>query len=462
LIFDNNNIDTVAAIVKSSDFYFKANETVYRSIMKMYEQKHPIDLTTLTEDMHCGNELENIGGPAYLAELMTLFISPDSLEYTARKIREYSLRRKLLNTAHFLTDKCGDKTEETMDILNYAEHEIMAISSRLYTKGPIPLHEQIPGTMSLVEGIYKKQLKTLGVPSGYHRLDEVTSGFQGGDLVIIAGRPSHGKTSLALCIARNAAMESKLPMAIFSIEMSNRELSIRFLATEAKVDIQNLKNGHLSEKEWQSIADNAGKLYPANCAEIIIDDTSSMSLIEIRSKARKLKTEKNIAMLIIDYLQLMDTEGIDAGNRNLDLGVITRGLKILAKELNIPVVVLSQLSRKIEERAAESRRPQLSDLRESGSIEQDADVVIFVNRPEVYISKDSVKFEEVKGRADIYIAKQRNGPTDEIRLTFIKEYAKFENFTTKKHQEPEYRKESATETQRTEEKKVTAKNEEIF
>jgi replicative DNA helicase len=278
-----------------------------------------------------------------------------------------------------------------------------------------------------VESIHEKHASVIGVPSGYRALDEITGGFQKSELIIIAGRPSHGKTALALSIARNAAVTYQFPIGIFSIEMSNRELALRFLCAEAKVDIAELKTGRLGQAGFDKIATNLDKLTRASTV-IIVDDSSPLGMLELRAKARRMKAEHDVAMIIVDYLQLME----DTGNRNIDrylqIGYITRGLKQLAKELEIPVVALSQLSRKIEDRGGKEKRPMLSDLRESGSIEQDADVVIFINRPEVYMSKDDPKFVDYEGLSEIIVGKQRNGPTGEIKLTFIKSYARFEEY----------------------------------
>jgi len=283
--------------------------------------------------------------------------------------------------------------------------------------------------MEYVEIIHERHqsgASVFGVPSGYADLDELTGGFQKSELIIIAGRPSHGKSALALNFARNAAIEHNKNIGIFSIEMSNRELALRFICLEARVDISKLKTGNLPESEWSKIAKQTPKLM-GNNMNIIIDDSSPLSLLELRAKSRRMKALHGIDMVIVDYLQLMESPSARGLDRHLEIALITRGLKQLSKELDIPVVALSQLSRKVEDRAGKEKRPQLSDLRESGSIEQDADVVIFINRPEIYMSKDDPKFQDIHGLAEVIVGKQRNGPIGDAKLTFIHNYAKFEN-----------------------------------
>ncbi len=286
--------------------------------------------------------------------------------------------------------------------------------------------------MDYVEIIHERHEKganVFGVPSGYDQLDDLTGGFQKSELIILAGRPSMGKTALALNFARNAAVDHGRNIGIFSIEMSNRELALRFICLESKVDISNLKTGRIKDEDWEKIMRTTPKLMsPSSKVNIFIDDSSPLSMLELRAKARRMKAIHNIDMVIVDYLQLMDvTSSRRIENRYIEIGLITRGLKQLSKELDIPVLALSQLSRKVEERAGKEKRPQLSDLRESGSIEQDADVVIFINRPELYMSKDDVKYNDFYGLAEVIIGKQRNGPIGEAKLTFRHNYAKFEN-----------------------------------
>jgi replicative DNA helicase len=428
MIIDNSLIDTVTSYnISKSYFYKAANAEIFQSIIDLHDRREPVDLTTLTEEMKLKGMLDAIGGPYYLAELTTSFTSAESVGYSSQRIVEYWLKRDLINITSSIRDKCFDPTSNTEDLLNTAQREILDITNALQRKKYTLLKDEVNSTMVYVESIHEKHASVIGVPSGYKELDAITGGFQKSELIIIAGRPSHGKTALALSVARNAAVENHFPIGIFSIEMSNRELALRFLCAEAKVDIANLKTGRLPQKDWDKIAENFDKL-TRDTTKILIDDSSPLGMLELRAKARRMKAEHDVAMIIVDYLQLME----DTGNRNIDrylqIGYITRGLKQLAKELEIPVVALSQLSRKVEDRGGREKRPMLSDLRESGSIEQDADVVIFINRPEVYMSKDDPKFTDYEGLAEIIVGKQRNGPTGEIKLTFIKSYARFEEY----------------------------------
>jgi replicative DNA helicase len=326
----------------------------------------------------------------------------------------------------------------TESLLDKAQQEILEVTNYLQKKNYSHIKDEVRDTMEYVETIHERHEKgvsVFGVPSGYDELDALTGGFQKSELIIIAGRPSHGKTALALNFARNAAVEHGKNIGIFSIEMSNRELALRFICLESKVDISKLKTGRLPESDWAKIAKQTPRLMSSKI-NIIIDDSSPLSLLELRSKARRMKALQNIDMIMVDYLQLMEVSNKGNLDRHLEIAYITRGLKQLSKELDIPVVALSQLSRKVEERAGKEKRPQLSDLRESGAIEQDADVVIFINRPEVYISKDDPKFHEVQGLAEIIVGKQRNGPIGEAKLTFIHNYAAFANRA--KDSEPSY------------------------
>ncbi len=436
LIIDNSLIDSVLSYnITPSYFYKAANSAIYKSIIDLHERREPVDLITLTEELKLRGELDAVGGPYYLAELTTSFTSSETVSYSSQKIVEYWLKRDLINVTSSIRDKCFDPTANTEELLNTAQREILDITNALQRKKYSLLKDEINTTMEYVESIHEKHESVIGVPSGYRELDALTGGFQKSELIIVAGRPSHGKTAFALSTARNAAVEHGQPVGIFSIEMSNRELALRFLCAEAKVDIAKLKTGRLPEKDWHRIAENFHKL-TRDTTKILIDDSSPLGLLELRAKARRMKAEFDVSMIIIDYLQLMEVSGTRSMDRYLEIGYITRGLKQLSKELDIPVVALSQLSRKVEDRAGKEKRPQLSDLRESGSIEQDADVVIFINRPEVYMSKDDPKFSDISGLAEIIVGKQRNGPIGEIKLAFVHNYARFEEL--EKRVEPVY------------------------
>ena len=436
LIIDNNLIDTVLSYNITPGYFYKAaNALIFKAVADLHDRREPVDLITLTEELKVRGDLDAVGGPYYLTELTTSFTSSETVNYSSQKIVEYWLKRDLINVTSSIRDKCFDPTTNTEELLNTAQREILDITNALTRKKYSLLREEINATMEYVEGIHEKHESVIGVPSGYRELDALTGGFQKSELIIIAGRPSHGKTAFALSAARNAAVEHEKPIGIFSIEMSNRELALRFLCAEAKVDIAKLKTGRLPDKDFLKIAENFHKL-TRDTTKILIDDSSPLGLLELRAKARRMKAEHNISMIIVDYLQLMEVIGTRTMDRYLEIGYITRGLKQLAKELDIPVVALSQLSRKVEDRGGREKRPLLSDLRESGSIEQDADVVIFINRPEVYMSKDDPKFNDYFGLAEIIVGKQRNGPIGEIKLAFVHNYARFEEL--EKRVEPIY------------------------
>lgn len=438
MIIDNALVDAVTPILAPKHFYVNANSLIFRAIIDLRDRNEPIDLITLTEELKTRGELEAIGGPYYLAELSSAFSSQESIIFSANKILENWIKRDMILLTYSINEQCYDPTVNTEVLLDKAQQEILEVTNYLQKKDYAHIKDEVRTTMEYVETIHERHSKgatVFGVPSGYAELDALTGGFQKSELIIIAGRPSHGKTALALNFARNAAVEHGKSIGIFSIEMSNRELALRFICLESRVDISKLKTGRLPEADWSKIAKTTPKLMGKQ-VNIIIDDSSPLSLLELRSKARRMKALHNIDMIMVDYLQLMEVSNRGNLDRHLEIAYITRGLKQLSKELDIPVVALSQLSRKVEDRAGKEKRPQLSDLRESGAIEQDADVVIFINRPEVYISRDDPKFHEVEGLAEVIVGKQRNGPIGEVKLTFIHNYAMFANRA--KDMEPTY------------------------
>ncbi|MCX7877741.1 MAG: replicative DNA helicase [Ignavibacteria bacterium] len=428
IIMNNSLIDNVAEILKPEHFYLESSKIIYSSIIDLWQKKSPVDLLTLTENLRVRNELESAGGVAYLAELTHYYGTMESVVKWCEDILNYWIRRELIRLTYSVTEKSYEVGDDIRDILDETERNILDITGYLQRKNYVNLKDMINDTMSYVEDLHERNLKgttLFGVPSGYKELDKLTGGFQNSELIVIAGRPSHGKTALALNFARNAAVDHKKNIGIFSIEMSLQEIAMRFICLESRVDLAKLKTGSLPESDWQKISKNTPKLVSKNL-NILVDDSSPLDILELRSKARRMKYQHNVDMIIIDYLQLMDVKqrGME---RHLEIAQITRGLKQLAKELNIPVIALSQLSRKVEDRAGKEKRPQLSDLRESGAIEQDADVVIFINRPEVYMSKDDPKYSDYHGLAEVIVGKQRNGPIGMAKLTFIHSYTKFEN-----------------------------------
>lgn len=439
IIMNNSLIDNVVESLKAEHFYLESSRRIYKSILELWDKKSPVDLLTLTEALRVRNELESVGGPAYLAELTHHYGTTESVINWSEEILNYWIRREMIRMTYTMAEKSYEYTEDTRTILDETERNILDIAGYLQRKNYVNLKDLINNTMLHVEDLHERKSRgatLFGVPSGYRELDKLTGGFQKSELIVIAGRPSHGKTALALNFARNAAIDYKKNIGIFSIEMSLQEIAMRFICLESRVDLGKLKTGSLPDSDWQKISKNVPKLVNKEL-NILVDDSSPLDLLELRSKARRMKYQNDIDMIIIDYLQLMDVKqrGLE---RHLEIAQITRGLKQLAKELDIPVMALSQLSRKVEERAGKEKRPQLSDLRESGAIEQDADVVIFINRPEVYMSKDDPKYTDYHGLAEIIVGKQRNGPIGMAKLTFIHSYTRFEN----RAPEPEYHTES--------------------
>ncbi len=431
LLMNRNMVDVATGLISSNNFYVDSHQRIFKCISSLSERNEPIDLLTVTEELKFSGELDSIGGPSKLAEIAgnVEYMSEPTMEFAANLLIEYWIKRYMIQLSFFLREVSFNSVSSTTVVLDTAQKEILKVSDYLHKKKYSIIKDEVKTTMEYVEILHERHQKgasIFGVPSGYQELDALTGGFQKSELIIIAGRPSHGKTALALNFARNAAVDHGKKIGVFSIEMSNRELALRFICLESKVDISKLKTGTLPESEWSKIAKKAPTLM-SDKVKIFIDDSTPLSLLELRSKARRLKMTQDIDMIMIDYLQLMEVSNKGNMDRHLEIAYITRGLKQLSKELDIPVVALSQLSRKIEDRAGKEKRPQLSDLRESGAIEQDADVVIFINRPEIYISKDDPKFHDVQGLAEIIVGKQRNGPIGEAKLTFIHNYAAFAN-----------------------------------
>jgi replicative DNA helicase len=394
-------------------------------MMSLFERSEPVDLITLTEELRRRGDLEKIGGEYYLTELTTKVSSAANIEYHAHIVLERALMRQLIHSSSEVINRAYSETEDALGLLDEAEQKIFDISEQRMKKSFVTMDNAIHKTMELLESIHGKHDGVTGVPSGFGQLDEKTGGFQNSDLVIVAGRPSQGKTAFALSVARNAALHHTKPtsVGIFSLEMSTQQLVMRLMCAEARVDAHKVRTGRLPEDEWKKLSMSVGGLYKA---KMFIDDTPGLALLELRAKARRLKVEHDIGLIIVDYLQLMQGPR-NAQSREQEISAISRSLKSLAKELNIPVIALSQLNRSVESR--NDKRPALSDLRESGAIEQDADVVIFVHRPEMFgfTEQDG---EATEGLAEIIIGKQRNGPTDTVKLQFIKQYARFENRET--------------------------------
>ena len=432
ILIDNEAIHQVLEIIEVEDFYKESHRKIFLVFLELYEQNQPIDLVTVCESLQKKEQLEEVGGATFLASLVEVIPTASNIAYYAKIVKEKSILRKLINRATYIINQCVAPTDENIEeILDKAEQSIFEISEQRIQTSYHPLKELIKSTFQTIQSITQKDTSIpgiTGIPTGFIDFDHLTSGFQPSDLIIIAGRPSMGKTAFALNIATNAASKHKIPVGIFSLEMSKEQLTTRMLCAEAKVDSKKLRSGFLAEHDWQLLIEAASVLSEA---PIFVDDTPAISVLELRAKARRLKSEHNINLIIIDYLQLM--KGKDGNERReQEISEISRSLKALAKELNIPVVALSQLNRKVEDR--ENKRPRLADLRESGAIEQDADLIAFLYRDEVYNQRED---NPNRGIAEIIIGKHRNGPVGKVKLAFLEKFTSFENLQENYEEEGE-------------------------
>ena len=424
ILIDNNTLLEVLEILSADDFYKPAHQKVFAAITTLFSKNEPIDLVTLTNQLKVDNQLEAIGGASYLATLIeTVPIAVNARHY-AKIIHDKASLRRLIEKANQITRKCFEEQGDVGSVIDYAESAIFSISEDKIRPSYYELKDVIEKNIDVIEERQGNRALITGVPTGFARLDNLTSGFQNSDLIILAGRPSMGKTALALNIARNAAVDANIPIAVFSLEMSKEQLSMRMLCAEANVDSARLRSGFFSKKDWMNLTDAAGILSEA---PIYIDDSPDLTAMEIRAKSRRLKMDKQIGLVIIDYLQLLKSRS-SAERRDLEISEMSRSLKALAKELDLPVLALSQLNRKLEERS--DKRPQLSDLRESGALEQDADVVAFIYRDEVYNRDEN---NPKKGVAEVLLRKQRNGPTGDVELQFEDAYTRFRNLQDEKY-----------------------------
>ncbi len=421
MMIEKEAVPKALELLKPESFYLTSHRLIYEAMLSLFESSEPIDTVTLYEELKKREQIDEVGGAVYLSQLSQNISSAANIEYHAKIILEKQILRGLITSSHEIAKAAYEGTNDAFDILDQAERKIFEITESHLTQSYIGMDKAVRDALEYIEAIHSQSQQKFSVPSGYYELDELLGGFQKSDLIIIAARPSMGKTALALSIARNAAVDHNIPIGIFSLEMSTLQLIIRLLCAEGRLNAHLVRTGKLPHEEGLKLSKNAHRLIEA---PIYVDDSPAQTVLEIRAKARRLKVEKNIGMIIIDYLQLMQGQ-VRSESREREISYISRSLKSLAKELNIPVVALSQLNRAVETRT--DKRPQLSDLRESGSIEQDADVVMFLNRPEYYGIEKDENGESLEGVAEIIISKQRNGPTGIVKLAFIKEYARFEN-----------------------------------
>ena len=420
MMIDEDAANKAISILGSSHYFYKdSHRKIFDAMLELMNNSNPIDTVSVSDELKKVKSLKSVGGIYYLTGLVDKVPTSARVETYAEIVKEKGMLRDLITTSHEISKKALDAGDSVGSILDDAEQSIFNLTEQKDSKIYQHIEPILSSTVKRIEEIAANPGSTIGVPSGIIDLDKLTAGFQKGDLIIIAGRPSMGKTALALTVARNAAIESKSPTAIFSLEMSSDQLGQRLLTSEARVDNSHVRRGSLPSGKWKNINIASGKLAQA---PLYIDDTPALSILDLRSRARRLKRERNIELIIVDYLQLMQGPK-NSENRQNEISQITQSLKALAKELNIPVIALSQLSRAVEQRT--KKEPLLSDLRESGAIEQDADVVVFLYRPSVYEKED----QDLKGLAYLIVAKQRNGPTGRVTATFIDTYARFDNYT---------------------------------
>jgi len=417
VLVDNAALNSAAEILTRDDFYREAHRRIFDAMAALAERSQPIDTLTLADELVRAQALEAVGGAAYLASLVDGLPRITNVEQWSRIIKEKAVLRNLIHASNRIAQSCYEGEDEAAAILDRAEKAIFEIAERRLRQGFVGLREIVKESFRTIDQLSQSRELVTGLPTGFVDLDERTSGLQRGDLIIVAARPAMGKTSLCLNIAQNAARRTGESVGIFSLEMSTKQLVLRMLCSDARIDAHRLRTGNLNEKDWARLAKAYAEL---SNARIFVDDSASLTPLEMRAKCRRLKAEHGLGLVIVDYLQLCSAAG-RSENRQQEIASISRSMKGLAKELDVPVIALSQLSRAPE--ARQDRRPQLSDLRESGALEQDADIVMFIYREEEYKAS-----EENRGIAELIIGKQRNGPTGTIKLAFIKEFTRFENY----------------------------------
>ena len=408
----------VMEIIGEDDFYRVSHRHIFSAMIELFERGESIDVLTVRSVIERRGVLDDVGGSAYLTRLSDAVFSAANVSAYARVVHSRSMVRQLLERTSQIAAECYTHSGEADELLDEAERSIFEIADSRIKQGFYPLSEVVHKTVDELERLAESKELVTGIPSGFPDLDELTAGFQKSDLIIIAGRPSMGKTALALNVALNATRKTSLPVAIFSLEMSKEQLAMRLISAESKINARQMRTGSMDDMDWTRLMDATGRLYEA---QVFIDDTPALTPLQMRAKARRLKSSKGLGLVVLDYLQLMRGRA-NPENRVQEVSEISRSLKAMAKELSVPVIALSQLNRKVEDRP--NRRPMLSDLRESGAIEQDADVIMFIYRDDVYNKSEENPF---KGTAEIVLEKQRNGPTGQVWLTFIKECTAFES-----------------------------------
>ena len=425
MMLERDAYTRVCDILKPESFYEPANRKIYEAIQTLGAKQQPIDMLTVTEQLRLNGTLEEVGGPVLVSELTARVGSAANVEFHARIVAQKYLARELITFASTIEGKAFDESNDVDDLLNEAEGKLFEISQRNVKRDVTQIDPVINDAIHQMQIAQNRASGLSGLETGFHELDKITSGWQNSDLIIIAARPAMGKTALVLSMAKNMAVNYNTALAVFSLEMSKIQLVNRLISNVAELEGQKIKSGQLSPLEWQQLF---ARIKYLSGAPLYIDDTPSLSIFELRTKARRLVREHGVKMIIIDYLQLMNASGMKFGSREQEVSMISRSLKQLAKELNIPIIALSQLNRSVESRT-DGKRPQLSDLRESGAIEQDADIVCFIHRPEYYnrAGQDAAG-NDIRGLAEFIIAKHRSGAVDDVKLHFRSQYARFENW----------------------------------
>lgn len=428
LMLEKDAYSIVSDILKPECFYDHANQLIYEAIVALGVKQRPIDMLTVTEQLRLDGNLNEAGGPVRISELTGRVSSAANVEYHARIVAQKYLARELISFSSNISTLAFDDSIDVYDLMQEAEGKLFELSKNTLKRDVVQIDPIISDAIKKIQDASNRKSGLSGLQTGYHALDKITSGWQNSDLIIIAARPAMGKTALVLSMAKNMAVDYNTPIAVFSLEMSNIQLVNRLISNVCEIKGEQIKSGQLTDQEWDILMSRVKQLYTA---PIYVDDTPSLSIFELRTKARRLVREHGVKMIIIDYLQLMNATGMKFGSREQEVSTISRSLKQLAKELDIPIIALSQLNRSVEQRGDDKngKRPQLSDLRESGAIEQDADIVCFIHRPEYYTrSGEDSEGHDIRGLAEFIIAKHRSGATDTVKLKFVSRFARFENW----------------------------------
>ncbi len=420
VLLQDKSLLQIAEIIEPNDFYRDAHKVIFTAMITLFEKREPHDLITVAGLLSDQNKLNDVGGAAYLASLTDIVPFSGTLVHHAKIIHKKSVLRRLIQTTSEVAARCYDAQDDIESLVDQAEKTIFEIAQSKKGQGFQPMAQIVPRAFDRITKLFDRQEHITGIATGYEELDKMTAGLQPSEMIILAARPSMGKTALAMNIVQHAALIDKTPTAVFSLEMSMESLALRMLCSVGRIDAQRIRTGKLHESDWPKLTRATGMLADA---PIYIDDTAGLTVLEMRAKARRLKSEHNLGLVVIDYLQLMQGKS-STENRTQEISDISRSLKAMAKELNVPVLALSQLNRSLENRT--DKRPQLSDLRESGAIEQDADVIMFIYRDEVYNKSED---NPNRGLAEVIIGKQRNGPTGMVKMTFLGEFTTFESYT---------------------------------